>query len=121
MVPRSGSTVRRRKRSPMTVSELGELIIWVGAVLGALLVMGAFLRMAVVNPLKRNTNAELETVKKDISKVLREVAPETGPSMGERVRVVEIGVASLDQRMSDHLLTHSSMISISEQATNARQ
>ncbi len=91
----------------MTVNEALDWIIRLGAVAGALLGLGWFLRVAVVNPLKRNTSEELVAVKKDMAKVLKEVAPEVGPTMGERVRVVEIGVAGLDQRMSDHIATHS--------------
>lgn len=66
----------------MTVRELGDFIIWAGAVVGALLAIGAVLRVVVVAPLKRH--------------------------VGEEVRELSAKVGVLNQRFSDHLMTHRS-------------
>lgn len=91
----------------MTVRALGELIIWAGAICTALFAIGMLLRVAVVNPLKRNTNAELETVKANVQKVLTEVAPESGVRMSERLYGVELRLGAVENRISDHVITHS--------------
>jgi len=64
----------------MTVRELGDFIIWAGAVIGALFAIGAVLRVAVVTPLKRHVVSEVQEV------------------------TVKLGI--LNQRFTDHLMSH---------------
>jgi hypothetical protein len=90
----------------VTVQELGELLIWLGAIAGALLAIGTVLRLWVVNPLKRNTNVELQSVKANVAKVLAEIAPENGVRMGERLNGVELRLAAVETRVGDHITTH---------------
>lgn len=78
----------------MTVRALGELIIWLGAIAGALYAIWALLRLAVVNPIRKSIGTELTPVT-------------------DRLKEVEQRMGNLDTRMSDHIATHS--------ATNARQ
>lgn len=68
----------------MTVKDVGDLIIWVAAVIVAL---GAILRYVVVKPLRHSLTDELSPVV-------------------SRLEKVEQGQAGLDQRMSDHIMTH---------------
>lgn len=74
----------------MTVRALGELIIWAGAVCGALYAIWGLLRMAVVNPIRKSIGAELSPV-------------------SDKLKAVEQKVGNLDQRMSDHIATHSKL------------
>lgn len=78
----------------MTVNEVSDLIVGLGAVAGALMLIGALLWRVVVKPLRKSLSEELQPVV-------------------SRLEKVEIGQRSLDTRMSDHIATHSS--------TNARQ
>lgn len=78
----------------MTVNEVSDLIVGLGAVAGALMLIGALLWRVVVKPLRKSLSEELQPVV-------------------SRLEKVEIGQRSLDTRMSDHIATHS--------ATNARQ
>lgn len=78
----------------MTVRALGELIIWLGAIAGALYAIWALLRLAVVNPIRKSIGTELSPVT-------------------NRLEKVEQKMINLDTRMSDHIATHGS--------TNARQ
>lgn len=71
----------------MTIRDAGELVIWLGAIAGALIVLGTFLRLITVGPMKRSFKEELAPV-------------------DERLLRVEQGQQSLDQRMSDHILSH---------------
>lgn len=105
----------------MTVKEAGELVIWLGLVAGALFSIGAFLRVAVVNPLKRNTNKELETVKANVARVLEEVAPQSGVRIGERMNSVDLRLMAVEQRLSDHIRTPHAVIPQQLSATDARQ
>lgn len=70
------------------------MIVGLGAVAGALMLIGALLWRVVVRPLRKSLSEELQPVV-------------------SRLEKVEIGQRSLDTRMSDHIATHG--------ATNARQ
>lgn len=78
----------------MTVKALGDIVIWLGAIAGALYTIWALLRLAVVNPIRKSIGAELTPVT-------------------NRLKEVEQKMINLDTRMSDHITTHG--------ATNARQ
>lgn len=70
---------------------LGELIIWLGAIAGALYAIWALLRLAVVNPIRKSIGAELTPVT-------------------DRLKEVEQKMVNLDTRMSDHIATHSNTV-----------
>lgn len=78
----------------MTIKTLGDIVIWVGAISGALFAIGMFLRAVLLRPMKSSLSAGTDEIKVSLDKV-------------------EIRLGALDQRMSDHIATHSS--------TNARQ
>lgn len=72
----------------MTVKNLGDLVIWIGAICGALYAIWLMLRLAIVNPIRRSIGLGLEPV-------------------SNKLKEVESKVGNLDQRMSDHIATHS--------------
>lgn len=72
----------------MTISELMDWLIKLGAVAGALYAMWLALRGAVVNPIRKSIGAGLKPVT-------------------DRLKEVEKGQAVLNQRISDHIATHS--------------
>ena len=78
----------------MTVKALGDIVIWIGAIAGALYAIWLMLRAAVVNPIRKSIGTELTPVT-------------------DRLKEVEQKMTNLDTRMSDHIATHG--------ATNARQ
>lgn len=78
----------------MTIKALGDIVIWIGAIAGALYAIWLMLRAAVVNPIRKSIGAELSPVT-------------------DRLKEVEQKMTNLDTRMSDHIATHG--------ATNARQ
>lgn len=78
----------------MTLKTAGDIIIWLGAIAGALYAIWLMLRAAVVNPIRKSIGAELSPVT-------------------DRLEKVEQKMINLDTRMSDHITTHG--------ATNARQ
>jgi hypothetical protein len=71
----------------MTVQALGDALIWVGAVAGALLAIGMFLRAVLLRPMKASLSEETNGIKTSLDKV-------------------ELRLGGLDQRMSDHIATH---------------
>ena len=73
----------------MTVKALGDIVIWIGAIAGALYAIWALLRLAVVNPIRKSIGSELSPVT-------------------SRLEKVEQKMVNLDTRMSDHIATHSS-------------
>jgi hypothetical protein len=92
----------------MTVNELVDLIIRLGAAVGALTGIVYALRVVIVKPLKSFYTKELQQVKSDSAKVLRQVAPVNGPTLNQRLEQMEFRMSALDQRMTDHILTHQS-------------
>lgn len=71
----------------VTLKSLGDIVIWMGAIAGALYAIWLMLRAAIVNPIRRSVRDELTPV-------------------ADRLQKVEIGVSALDTRMSDHIATH---------------
>ena len=83
----AGGLTARLRRRPMTVDELSDLIVGLGAVCGALMLIGALLWRIVVRPLRRSLSEELEPVITELEKV-------------------KLGQEALNTRMSDHIMTH---------------
>ena len=72
----------------MTIKTLGDIVIWMGAIAGALLGIGMFLRAVLLRPMKSSLTAETDGIKTSLDKV-------------------ELRLGGLEQRMSDHIATHS--------------
>lgn len=75
----------------MTVGALGDIVIWAGAIAGALLAIGVFLRAVLLRPMKASLSAETDGIKTSLDKV-------------------ELRLGGVEQRMSDHIVTHSNTV-----------
>jgi hypothetical protein len=94
----------------MTVRHLGDLIIYLGAVAGALAAIGALLRWGVVKPLKRWLAAEvrgpLDETRTSAAAIEAEVSHNHGTSLKDAVTRTEVAVQTLSARFDDHLINH---------------
>ncbi len=71
----------------MTVNQVSDFVIGLGAVAGALMVIGALLWRVVVKPLRKSLTEELQPVV-------------------SRLEKVEQSQKALNTRMNDHIMTH---------------
>lgn len=74
----------------MTVKALGDIVIWIGAIAGALLGIGMFLRAVLLRPMKASLSAETNGIKESLDKV-------------------ELRLHGVEQRVSDHIITHGNL------------
>lgn len=71
----------------MTVKDLSDFVVGIGAVAGALMLIGALLWRVVVKPLRKSLSEELQPVV-------------------SRLEKVEQSQSALNTRMNDHIMTH---------------
>jgi hypothetical protein len=71
----------------MTVNQVSDFVVGLGAVAAALIAIGALLWRVVVKPLRKSLTEELQPVV-------------------SRLETVEHAQAALNTRMNDHILTH---------------
>lgn len=104
----------------MTIRDVGDVILYLGAIATALVAIGALLRWAVVRPIKkwiteqispvRQTTAAVQkntqAVKETADRVHAEVTPNHGGSLKDVVTRTELKVDVLTQRFDDHLINH---------------
>lgn len=105
----------------LTVRELGDLLIYLGALATALVGVGALLRWVVVQPMRRwvgqqiqeQVRGPLEQTASEVGRITAEVHPNHGSSMRDaidrtekQVDRTEREVCVLAQRFDDHLLNH---------------
>ncbi|WP_329251840.1 hypothetical protein OG417_07860 [Actinoallomurus sp. NBC_01490] len=101
----------------MTVRGLGDVIIYLGAVAGALTAVGVLARWCVVRPLKRWLAAEVgaplqqarqvaEDTHSKTTAIEAEVSHNHGTSLKDAVTRTEQKVDTLSARFDDHLRTH---------------
>lgn len=97
----------------MTIKDLGDLVIYVGAVVAALSAIGYFVYRVGVRPFVRWLRAELGATRQALGEtqettqaVHAEVTPNHGSSMKDSVERIEVTVARLDQRLTDHITDH---------------
>lgn len=80
----------------MEVQDLGDGLIYLGMVAGALATIGVVLRFAVVRPLQKWLR---EQIKPDLTAVHAEVTPNHGQSLNDKI-------TRIDDRLTDHLINH---------------
>ncbi|MGW5259704.1 hypothetical protein ACWEQG_01935 [Microbispora sp. NPDC004025] len=104
----------------MTIRDLGDAILYAGALAAALAAIGVVARWAVLRPLKKwiaeqigqvkqGTAAVQETaqaVQATADKVHAEVSPNHGHSLKDHVIRTETKLDALTQRFEDHLANH---------------
>jgi F0F1-type ATP synthase membrane subunit b/b' len=71
----------------MTINQVSDFVVGLGAVAAALIAIGALLWRVVVKPLRKSLTEELQPVV-------------------SRVEKVENAQKALDTRMNDHIMTH---------------
>lgn len=98
----------------MSVRDVGDLVIYAGAVAGALGAIGVLLRVLVVRPIRARINEQIEThvsrklttVGDQVGEVQAEVSPNRGKSMADAVNRTEVKVDHLANRLDSHLIHH---------------
>lgn len=97
----------------MTVRDVGDIILYLGAVATALVAIGALLRWVIVRPLKSWITEQISPVKQSTAavqetadKVHAEVSPDHGRSLKDHVVRTEAKVDTLTKRFDDHLINH---------------
>ncbi|MCI0687226.1 MAG: hypothetical protein L0Y54_08325 [Sporichthyaceae bacterium] len=91
----------------MTIRNLGDLIIYAGAVAAALAAIGAVLRLVVVRPLKAWLAEHIqEQITKPLGEVHTEVHPNHGASLRDAVTRTERKVTALRKQFDAHLRNH---------------
>jgi hypothetical protein len=87
----------------LTIKDLGDALIYLGGVAGALAAIGVVLRYVVVQPLKKWMR---EQVKPPLEQVRAEVSHNSGHSLKDAVSRVERKVDRLDERLDAHIDNH---------------
>lgn len=97
----------------VTVRHLGDIIIWMGAVVGGLTAIGGFLYWVAVRPFRRWLREQIGQVReateqtRDAAEAVHaEVTPNHGSSMKDQLTRTEQKVDQLDRRFTDHLINH---------------
>ncbi len=87
----------------MGLKDLGDFLIYLGAIAAALAAIGVVLRFVVVRPLMNKLKAELIPKTNTIH---AEVTPNHGSSMKDQITRTETKLDTLEKRFSDHILNH---------------
>lgn len=97
----------------MTVRDVFDVVLYLGALATALAAIGVVGRWVIVRPLKkwiaeqiRPVRQTTQAVQETADKVHAEVTPDHGGSLKDVVTRTELKVDVLTQRFDDHLLNH---------------
>lgn len=94
----------------MSVRNLGDLIIYFGALATALAAIGALIRWGVVRPLKSwiadEVRGPLRETQSHAQAIEAEVSHNHGTSLKDAVVRTEVAVQTLTARFDDHLINH---------------
>lgn len=90
----------------MTIKNLGDLLIYLGAVAAAISAIGYLAYRVIWRPFVRTLKAELGATRQTAEAVHAEVSPNHGSSMKDAVTRTEQKVDQLDRRFTDHLINH---------------
>lgn len=97
----------------MTIRDLGDALIYLGAVAAALSAIGGLLYWTAVRPFRRWLREQIREMRtaaeetRDATNAIQgEVTPNHGSSLKDAVTRTELKVDRLDQRFTDHLTNH---------------
>lgn len=97
----------------MTIRDLTDLVIYAGAVAGALTAIGWFIYRVGVRPFVRWLKAEIGATREQLADtqqtaaaVHAEVTPNHGSSMKDAVNRTEAEVRQLRRDLTDHITNH---------------
>lgn len=105
----------------ITIRDVGDALIYLGAIAAALGAITVVVKWAVVQPLKTMIRTEVRQVREQTTEIKQkadkvqetadrvhaEVSPNHGHSLKDAVTRTEHAVNALTRRFEDHLLTHS--------------
>jgi len=95
----------------VTLKDLGDVIVAVGAVCGALLLIAAVVRFVVLRPLKTWITKDLAPkILEPLHVVKDEVTENKGLSLKDAVVRVESRVGTLSARFDDHITLHGQVL-----------
>lgn len=87
--------------------ELGDAVIWLGAVAGALGALAIVARYVIVRPLRAWITEQItHRVAGPLDAVQAEVTPNSGTSMRDQITRIERTVELLSVRLDDHIRLH---------------
>lgn len=97
----------------MTVRDLTDLVIYAGAVAGALSAIGWLVYRVFVRSFVRWLREQIEQTRdhavqarESAEAVEAEVTPNSGSSLKDQVTRTEVKVDALGQRLADHIMNH---------------
>ena len=100
----------------MTLKDLGDVIVAVGAVCGALLLIAAVVRFVVLRPLKTWITKDLAPkILEPLHAVKAEVTENEGRSLKDAVVRIESRQATLTSRFDDHITLHGQVLKTEEE------
>lgn len=87
----------------MELRTVGDALIYLGAIAAALAAIGLVARWAVVVPLRRWLQ---EQIQPPLERVHAEMSPDSGLSLRDAVTRIERAQERLGSRLADHLANH---------------
>ena len=100
----------------MTVKDLGDVTVWVGAVAGALITIGFLSRVLFLRPLKAWITKDFAPrILEPLQAVKAEVTENEGRSLKDAVVRVEARLATLTARFEDHITLHGQVLKTEEE------
>ncbi|MBA9002001.1 hypothetical protein [Thermomonospora cellulosilytica] len=101
----------------ITIKDLGDLVIYAGAIAVALTAIGVVARVVVVRPLLRWLRKELQPAVQETrqvatetrdaaTKVQAEVSPNGGSSIKDAITRMDAEMQVLSTRLTDHITNH---------------
>lgn len=90
----------------MTIKDLSDFVIYLGAFAAALSAIGYLLYRVAWRPFVRTLKAELGATRETAEAVHAEMSPNHGTSLRDAVDRAEVKLDSLDARLTDHIRDH---------------
>lgn len=90
----------------MTVKDLGDLVIYAGAVAAALSAIAAAVWWIFVRPFTKWLREQITATQGTAEAVHAEMSPNHGTSMRDAVDRAEVKLDRLDERLDDHIRNH---------------
>lgn len=88
----------------ITLKDVGDFLIYIGAVAAALAAIGVFLRFVILRPLVNYLKEHLQV---PLNKVHDEVNPNSGKSMKDQLNRIDSKLSLYMEKFDEHLKNHS--------------
>lgn len=97
----------------MDLKQVGDIVLYLGAIAAALAAIGVVVHWAVVRPIKAYlkreflaVNDKADAITDKAQTIVTEVTPDSGASIKDTVNRVDVRLEVLERRFSDHLRSH---------------